>query len=98
MNRKLFSTILIACAFFHTSLLCANHFNKEDWQFTTSATGNTTGHIGDLVITNKTNKVNTIRLGSFIIPPENDVQGYAIFKEEIEQIEIKPGDTQESNR
>jgi len=94
MNKKLFQSILLIFTFLlNTSLISANNFDEEGWHFAAIATGKTTGHIGDLIINNKTEKANTIWLGSYIIPPENGKQGYAILKEEIEQVEIKPGDS-----
>ena len=92
MNNKLLSTILLILAVLSNNLLLlANNFNEDDWQFVSTATGKTTGHIGDLVITNKTDKPNTIWLRSYIIPPENGRQGYVALKKEVEEIEVQPG-------
>jgi len=92
MNNKLLSTILLILAVLSNNLLLlANNFNEDDWQFVSTATGKTTGHIGDLVITNKTDKPNTIWLKSYIIPPENGRQGYVALKKEVEEIEVQPG-------
>jgi len=91
MNNKLLSTILLILAVLSNSLiLFANNFNEDDWQFVSTATGKTTGHIGDLVITNKTDKPNTIWLRSYIIPPENGRQGYVALKREVAEIEVQP--------
>jgi len=93
MNNKLFLVALLLCSMYCTPLMFADNFNVEDWQLVSTATGNTTGHIGDLMITNKTKKVNTISLGSYLIPPQNERQGYAVFKKEMEQIEVEASDT-----
>jgi len=91
MNSKLLPTILLAISLFFSLLLSANNFCEEDWQFSSTATGNTTGYIGDLTITNTTSSTNTMWLKSYIIPPVNGQQGYAVLKGEVEQVEIQPG-------
>jgi len=67
--------------------------SDEGWQFATRATGKTTGHIGDLLITNPNNIKNTIQLTSYIIPPLNNKQGYAIYQKQIKKVEIAAGET-----
>jgi len=89
---KVFSTaILIIITISFTNLWAQNKPNNEVWNYVATATGKTTGHIGDLIITNTSNKTQTISLGSYLIPPKNGKQGFAIYKEAIEKISVKAG-------
>lgn len=93
MTKKQYTTVLLLLNICFTSLLYGNNCINEDWGFNATATGNTTGHIGNLVITNNTNKANTFWLTSYVIPSKNGQQAYAVFKEKKEQIYIKAGNS-----
>lgn len=95
MNLKLIVSVVLIIIFNYTILSADDKIADEDWHFIASATGKTTGHIGDLIITNKTNTAKTITPGFYFIPPEKGKQGFAVFNDAIKKIEVLAGDTYE---
>lgn len=94
MNKKLSVIILLYFIIINNSFgVSTCKPDDEGWKFTAKATGKTTGHIGDLAITNQSVQTQSISLDAYLIPPKNGKQGYAVYEESIQKITIKAGET-----
>ena len=75
-------------------LLCLGlNVSGEDFKFSTIATGNTTGYIGDLIITNKTSQLKNFTIQDYVIPSKNDKQGFVVLNKDAEKVEILAGES-----
>ncbi len=93
MNKVLSIIILLFITITEVQTKTNNTLTDEGLHYTAAASGKTTGHIGDLTITNQSNSTQTVELGSFLIPPENGKQGFVVFKESQEKTRVKAGES-----